>query len=66
VAPDDTTTAGRIERIQAEIMRHRTAYWLATDAGHQAEADVHREEVDRLLDVRSLVKAGLPAVSDDA
>lgn len=48
----------RLDRIEAAISRHRCDYLKATWEKRPSDARFHRREVDRLLDLWQLVRAG--------
>jgi hypothetical protein len=53
-----TALADRLARIDAAILCHRHAFLAAAWAEHEGERTYHRDEVDRLLDLRVRVERG--------
>lgn len=61
-----TAQSRRLAKLDGEIAQDRRLYLEATWAGHDGEAQYYEVEVDRLLDLRSVLAAGvLPAKTRD-
>jgi len=54
----DDTTSLQLARIDATIVRFRVQRAVAEDAGHDGEYEVIEREIDRLLELRLIVKGG--------
>lgn len=54
----DDTTSLQLARIDGRLDRFRIMRTAADDAGHDGEYDVIEREIDRLLELRLIVKRG--------
>lgn len=54
----DDTTSLQLARIDARITRFRTQRGAAEDAGHDGEYTLFEDEIDRLLELRTIISRG--------